>query len=501
MKEGAKMGVGQSLVHITDDPRISIDPEEYVRINRSFQYYANKFPSVSYVDAEGNIKWRPLNSVNATKRIAQRMASITFNEQCKISFENKSVDEFLNNVLEENDFKNKFEENLEKGIVSGGIAARPYVDNGHIKIAWIRANQFYPLRSNTNDISEAAIASVTTRTENDMTIYYTLLEFHQWKDDNSYQIINELYRSDAKDSVGTRYPLSEIYPDLQDIVTLSGKQMVKPLFTYFKMPGANNINIESPLGIGIVDNARNILDNLNRTHDSFMWEIRNGRRTVAVPQSMMRFDNSVHKPEFDTDTDVYVKLMGESDMNITDLTNDIRVQQFTDSINFWLKELEGSVGMAPGTFSFDPKNGIQTATAVVSENSLTYQTRSSILTKVSAFIEDLCVSILELAMTGELFDGQKPKFSDPSLDLKNIGINIHYDDGVFVDKDKQMDEDLKNVTAGALSIKTFLSRNYGLTGDQLDEEMAQIQDERNQKDSFDTIPGRESTLLGGGDGD
>ena len=501
MKEGAKMGFGQSLVHITDDERISIDPEEYLRINRSFQYYANKFPSVHYVNAEGQHKRRPLNSINATKRIAQRMASITFNEQCDISFKDKDVNNFLNKVLADNDFKNKFEENLEKGIVAGGIAARPYVDNDKIKIAWVRANQFYPLRSNTNDISEAAIASVTTRTENDTTIYYTLLEFHQWIGNDTYQITNELYRSDAKDDVGTRYPLNSIYPDLQDSVTLSGKQMVKPLFTYFKMPGANNINVESPLGIGIVDNSRNILDNLNRTHDDFMWEIRNGRRTVAVPQSMMRFDDNKHKPEFDTDTDVYVKLMGESHMAITDLTRDIRVQQFTDSINFWLKELEGNVGMAPGTFSFDPKNGIQTATAVVSENSLTYQTRSSILTKVSAFIEGLCVSILELAMTKELFTNSENTFSDTSLDLHDIGISIHYDDGVFVDKDKQMDEDLKNVTAGALSIKTFLSRNYGLTGDQLDEEMAQIQDERNQKDSFDTIPGRESTLLGGGDGD
>lgn len=491
------MGVGQSLVHITDDPRIAIDPEEYIRINRSFRYYANKFPRVWYVDAEGKRKERPLNSINATKRVAQRMASITFNEQCEISFQDKEVDKFLNGVLDSNDFKNKLEENLEKGIVSGGVAARPYVDNGHIKIAWVRANQFYPLRSNTNDISEAAIASITTRIEHDTTIYYTLLEFHQWTDEHTYQITNELYRSDSKNAVGTRYPLSEIYPDLEESITLSGDQMVKPLFCYFKMPGANNINVESPLGIGIVDNSRNILDNLNRTHDSFMWEIRNGRRTVAVPQSMMRFDDNVHKPEFDTDTDVFVKLMGESDMSITDLTHDIRVQQFTDSINFWLKELEGNVGMAPGTFSFDPKNGIQTATAVVSENSLTYQTRSSILTKVSAFIEDLCISILELAMTPELFDGQKPKFNT-NVDLNNIGITIHYDDGVFVDKDKQMDEDLKNVIAGTLSKLTFLTRNYGLSDDKAKEELQRIQDET---PTVDTMSGSENSMFGGGDGD
>lgn len=500
MKEGAKMGIGQSLVNITDDPRIAIDPEEYNRINRDFRYYANKYPSIGYVDAEGKSKTRPLNSINLTKRMAQRMASITFNEQCEISFEKKKLNEFINNVLTENNFKNKFEENLEKGIVAGGIAARPYVDNDKIKIAWVRANQFYPLRSNTNDISEAAIASVTSRIENDTTIYYTLLEFHQWTGDDTYKITNELYRSDNKNEVGTKYPLETIYPDLEEQIILSGPQMVRPLFSYFKMPGANNINLESPLGIGIVDNSKTVLDNLNKTHDSFMWEIRNGRRTVVVPETMMKFDNTSHKPTFDTDTDVYVRLMGEeSEVGVKDITHDIRVQQFTDAINFWLKELEGNVGMAPGTFSFDPKNGIQTATAVVSENSLTYQTRSSILTNVSAFIENLCISILELAMTKDLFTGHKQLFSDTSLDLNNIGININYDDGVFVDKDKQMDEDLKNVAAKALSKKTFLKRNYGLSDTDIDSELEQIRKET--LETTDTIPGSETSFLGGGDGD
>lgn len=498
-KEGAKMGVGQSLVHITDDERIAIDPAEYARIHKAFDYYRNKHPSVSYVDAEGNSKRRPLNAINATKRVAKRLASITFNEQCDISFESDSLSNFLNDVLSKNNFKNSFEENLEKGIVAGGMAVRPYVDNNEIKLAWVRADQFYPLRSNTNDISEAVIASVTSRIENDTTIYYTLLEFHQWLDDDTYQITNELYRSDNKHEVGTKYPLNTIYPDLEEVVKLSGTQMVRPLFVYLKMPGANNINLESPLGVGIVDNCRATLDNLNMTHDSFMWEVKNGRRTVAVPESMMRFDDTAHKPTFNTDTDVFIKLMGEADMNITDLTHDIRVQQYTDSMNYWLKELEADVGMSPGSFSFDAGTGMKTATEVVSENSLTYQTRSSLLTNVSEFIENLCVSILELAMTKELFNGQTPKFSDATLDLNNIGIKIHYDDGVFVDKDKQMDEDLKNVIAGALSKQTFLARNYGLTDSDALEELEKIKSE--QDPTTDTTAGNENALLGGGDSD
>lgn len=488
------MGLGKSLVNITDDSRIAMDPSEYIRMNQNFDYYADRFPKIRYKASLGDMRERHFNSVNMTKRVAQRIASIVFNEQAAISFDDEALGKYINSVLAENDFMRNFEMNLEKGIVAGGFAARPYVDNGHIKIAWVRANQFYPLEANTNHISEAAIASVTTRTEQDTTIYYTLLEFHQWTE-NGYQITNELYRSDNKHVVGVQYPLNAIYPDLPEQVELTGPQMVRPLFDYFRMPGANNLNLESPLGIGIVENNRNTLDNLNKTHDSFMWEVRMGKRRVVVPASMLKTDRN-HQPVFDTDTDVYESLPSEEDFNITDLTNPIRVQDYSDTMNYWLKELEEGIGLAAGTFSFDPKTGMNTATGVVSLNSMTYQTRSSILTNVTAFIEDLCTSIMELALSPQLFDGQQAAYTG-NVDLNNLGIHIHYDDGVFVDKDKQMDEDLKNVVAGALSKRTFLQRNYGLSEQDAKEELEKIQAE--QQPTIDTAAGTEGTLLGGDD--
>ncbi|WP_238333651.1 phage portal protein [Companilactobacillus mishanensis] len=498
------MGTRKSLSKITDDSRIDMDVNEYIRIDRDFKYYANNYPKKQYIDAEGARRERAYNTINIAKRASKRIASIVFNEQCKISFEDKTLGDFLNQVLDDNDFKNQFEENLEKGIVAGGFAMRPYVSNGKIKIAWIRADQFYPLRSNTNSISEAAIASRSTTTENNENVYYTLLEFHEWKQDN-YVITNELYRSTEPSIIGMQVDLADLYPDIEPVIIINGAKMVHPLFSYFRMPGANNISLESPLGVGIVDNTKHTIDDLNLTHDSFMWEIRNGKRTIAVPESMLKFDppqkgvKRAHRPMFDTDTDVYVQMMGESDIQIKDLTSSIRVQEFTDSMNAFLREFESDIGMAPGTFSYDSKTGFQTATQVVSENSMTYQTRSSILTNVTACIEDLCEAILELASVPEFFTDGVAQFSlDNVENLNDLGMSIKYDDGVFVDKDKRMDEDLKNVVAGTLSKLTYLQRNYGMSEKDAKAELQRIQDETPQAD---TIAGNESSMFGGGDGD
>ena len=149
-KGAAATGVTGSLSKITDDLRISIDPDEYVRIQTDLEYYSDKLQYIHYQASDGIEKKRPKNTINMAKTAARRIASVVFNEKAEIHVKDSNeADKFLNDVLEDNDFKNKFEEALEKGVALGGFAMRPYIDGNHIKIAWVRADQFYPLQSNT----------------------------------------------------------------------------------------------------------------------------------------------------------------------------------------------------------------------------------------------------------------------------------------------------------------------------------------------------------------
>ncbi|WP_153049492.1 phage portal protein, partial [Streptococcus suis] len=97
-----------------------------------------------------------------------------------ISDKHAEAKEFINKVLEDNKFIKNLSTYLEPMFATGGLAVRPYVDNGRIEFSWCLADTFYPLKSNTNAVSECAIASRSINVENDKEIFYTLLEFHEW---------------------------------------------------------------------------------------------------------------------------------------------------------------------------------------------------------------------------------------------------------------------------------------------------------------------------------
>ena len=475
------------LTNITDDPRISIASEEYERINVAKSYYKDDLGRVRYLNSYGNHMSRDLISVNVTKMAARRLASIIFNEQCTITVGDDKTNNLIGQILADNDFFNQYEEKLEEGIALGGGAIRPYVEDDKIKLAWVNASQFYPLHSNKNEIDEAAIASQTTVTEGNMNVYYTLLEFHQWNADGTYKITNELYRSENINTVGIQVPLNTLdeYKNLQPQVTLTG--LTKPLFAYFKSPGANNKQLDSPLGLGLVDNSKKIIDAINQTHDSFYWEVKMGQRRVVVPAEMLRpgasYGNDevdqLRPPVFDDDENVFVQMYGDDEMKITDLTAPIRNDQYQQAMDFFLSEFENSIGLSQGTFTSTP-SGIQTATEVVSNNSMTYQTRSSYLTQVDKQIKALVVAILELMECGQLFDDGKARWSG---DPEDVDINIDFADGVFTDKTSQFTQDSQAVTMGVMPKKRFLMRNFSLDEEQADQWLAELTEEQPEQDS------------------
>lgn len=434
----------QNLTNITDHPKIAVSSTEYERIRENVRYFSGRYPQVEYLDSNGTQNKRDFNHLPVGRTAAKKIASLVFNEQAEIKIDDEQANKFIKAQLLNDRFTKNFERYLESCLALGGLAMRPYVDDDRVRVSFIQAPVFLPLQSNTQDVSSAAIVTKTIKSEGNKQRYYTLIEFHEWSKDG-YTITNELYKSDNQNVVGSRVLLSELYEDLEEVVELNG--LSRPLFTYLKTPGMNNKDINSPLGLSIFDNAKTTIDFLNTTYDEFMWEVKMGQRRVAVPTQMIKTeyaqngDKVTVKREFEAGHNVYEQFdSGDMDkgIGITDLTTPIRSDDYIKAINKGLSLFEMQIGVSAGMFSFDGKS-MKTATEIVSENSDTYQMRNSIVSLVEQSLKELIISMLELAKAYKLYSGNIPE-------MDKISINL--DDGVFTDRNAELDYWIKVVNAG-----------------------------------------------------
>lgn len=506
-KGGVKLGLVQqkSLSSITDDPRIKVPAEEYERINKAKRYYQDNLPKVKYWTTKGEQK-RDINSLNVLKSASQALASLMFNERCSIKVNDAALQNLLDEIFKENDYYLDQETHLEMWIALGSGVIRPYVENDKIKLSWANATEIYPLEANTTKVEQIAISRRLQKVENNNAVYYTLLEFHQWgnwttdeqgRKYRPYIITNELYRSGDPNTIGEQVPLDYVdeYAGLSSTTTIN--YLEKPLFAFYRNAGANNKNLVSPLGIGLCDNWFSTVDDINMVHDGFEWEVKTGYRRVSIPRSWVRRQQNMNGhqiPEdqqyfWDPNDAVFVPVNSKDDTSsFKDLSINIRNEQYEGAMDFFLRELENDLKLSPGTFTVTP-SGVQTATEVVTNNSKTYQTRSSYLTMLEKTIDQLVYAITELLQNGDLWSDGKARWNG---DLDSLVITPDFNDGVFVDQEAQRSADLQAVQASVMPKIQFIMRNYDLSEEEAKKWLQQIQDEQSP-----TPPDQEMSMFPG----
>lgn len=453
-KGGAKIGMVETLDNITDHPKIGIDLKEYNRILGNKAMYENEFPDVEYIASNGTKEYRPYHSLNTPKIISRKLSKLVFNDGCSISLDNDDDNEYLQKTFSKSKFIKNFGEELEAGYAIGGLALRPYVDtnSGEVKIAFCRADTFFPLQSSSNDISEACIANKSTESVGKKTYYYTLLEFHEWEGEN-YVIRNELYKSENSNKVGMRIPLKDYtkYEELEEEIIL--KDFSRPLFVYIKLAGKNNKDLNSPLSLGVLDNAKRQFKDINDKYDQFMWEIEESSRKILASDHFfkVRYDDKGNPVKlFDSKTNVYQKLKSDEPF-ISEFVPSLRSSEFIESINFILRVIEIQTGFSSGTFSFDGQS-MKTATEIISENSETFSTRSDNVLLVEEALKELIITIFELATAYKLHSRSG-----------ELGINVDFDDGVFQGQDQKADYYSKLVVGGLTSKKRAIEQLFNVT--------------------------------------
>lgn len=459
-------------------------------------------PAPTIADAKGV---RNLYRLDAAKAICAEMAGLVWGDDCSIDVSIKGRDEktedplnaFVHKVLTNNAFHTKMQESIEEAVALGGNALKTWCesrfdDNGNtipgtekLMIGYSMADQFVPLSWDNAKVTEGVFISRQAKDG----YYYTRLEWHRWNGE-TYTVTNELYRSEiqkgktpgeSQDILGMRYPLHEIFPNLEEQTEIP---VSESLFTYWRTPIANNLDDNSPLGISIYANSLDTLHALDICYDSFVREFRLGKKRIIVPAAAVRY---VTDPQtgaqcryFDANDETYEALNSDDPeaLKVTDNSVTLRVDEHIAAINAFLSILCLQTGFSAGTFTFDQHDGLKTATEVVSENSKTYKTIKTIQKQLRPSLEHLVRNIIDVAILYEMTDenGQ----SIEALAAPGYEIKVTFDDGVTQDRQTNINEGVMLVGAGVMSKYKFLTDpkyGQGLTDEEANAELARIKAE------------------------
>jgi A118 family predicted phage portal protein len=214
-------------------------------------------------------------------------------------------------------------------------------------------------------------------------------------------------------------------------------------------------------------------------------EFRLGKKRIIVPARMIKNvvdpETGTQRRYFDATDETYEALSTDDpdSLRFQDNSVELRVEEHIAAINAFLNIFCLQVGLSFGTFSFDAKGGLKTATEVISENSKTYKTVKNFQNMIRPAVERLVENIIAVAA---LYDMKTPDGqSVAALRDRGFEVNVAMDDGITQDRQTNINEGVTLVGAGLLSKKSFLTDpKYGqcLTEQDAEKELAQIAKEK-----------------------
>lgn len=377
---------------------------------------------------------RSLALLNTAKVLCDRFAVFAFSEPPEVVCGSKNAGDLLRDVIEKTNLFGRMSEELSYAFAMGGCVFRPYLHGGDIGIDCVFGDGFIPTQWDSCGIYEGCFRSVRFKDG----YRYTLLEFH-----GGGSIMHRLFRSRDSSSLGCECELSELYPELDE----DAKGFGTPLFSCFKLAGANNIFPELPLGLSAFANAADTLKALDIAFDSFMREFVLGRKRIIVPsscvQTVVDIATGEQRQYFDADDEAYVALKcdEERDLKITDNTVELRIDEHVKAINALLNILCFQVGLSAGTFSFDVNEGVKTATEIISRDSRTAATVRAHQNNLGGALKRLFRSVLQLGVCcGRL-----------SPEDARCSIDISWHDGIITDENTIAENNIRLVNNGLKS--------------------------------------------------
>lgn len=345
-----------------------------------------------WVDEEGHIK-----TVNFAKAICSETARLaTLGISVKV--DGGARGEWLQEQIESMYFNLRHW--VEYGCAYGTVVLKP---NGRTVEAFT-PGRFYVTEADNGEITGAVFQDYAYDSIEKK--HYHRLEYHRFIGEGEsrvYVVTNRCFVAQSANDNGK--PVSIEFTPWSDLAEEVMIQNVKqPLYGVFRTPQANNIDIDSAMGMPIFAEAIEELKDLDIAYSRNVKEILDSKRLTIIDsdrlmvsgQKVKNTAQGIAKAAQDIGLPDYIKALGSSSDNkevYHEINPELNTEMRLKGIDALLSQIGYKVGFANGHFVFDQSTGIQTATGVEAEQQRTIQFIKDVRDKLEDCVKGLIYAL------------------------------------------------------------------------------------------------------------
>lgn len=355
----------------------------------------------------------------------------------------------------------KLEINIEEGCALGSLLFKPYVSRGKVMIECITPENFIPIQFTDDELTGVGCFSRFTKGH----FYYSRLEKQIYDPDACiHTVISKFYVSRDPNALGDEIP-EDRFP-IPVVGNYKIHNVDRPLFGFWRVPRANTIDKESPLGISVFAPAINKIHVADRQWDMFLWEFEGGELAVDADERFLRpvqrEDGTVQTVIPKGKERLFRKLKISATTSEKPLYEvyapALRESAYGKGLDKILKQIEFSVCLSYGSIS-DPQNVDKTAEEVKSSKYRSFAFVSRLQSSLQDTLEDVIYAIDQYASACNL------------APVGTYEVQWNWGDGILEDNEKETQIRLQEVNSGIVDPIDYLMWRYGYTEEQAREKL------------------------------
>lgn len=437
----------------------------YTNIGEWLEWYRGNVKSFHSIKVSNGLTTptREIYALKMAKRVCEDWASSMLNEDVNIvvNSNNKKSSIFVqgskgnSGVFGSNNFDVLLSQTIEQMFALGTSALIIDLDNiavdeqgnvvdgskATIKLKSVNATRIIPISWSNGVVTEASFVSELVH----LGKTYYVVSSHI-KEDDGYVIYNDL--------IDTNYKTTSLNINLLPVLRTKS---LKPLFYIMKTNIANNIDLDSPMGLSIYANAIDTLKGCDVAYDCCLREVITGQRIVMMNKCLLTTDDSGRPIAPQDVKQTYMQFFGDdAQSDVSEFIKEFHPTLNTDALDKELQNqlnmLSSKVGLGSNYYRFDSSSGVVTATEYVGERNDFMRNAVKISKSIKIVLKDLVLGIL--------FVGKN--ILGANVD-DNAKIDITLSDGVVEDDTKEREQDRQDVRDGIMTKAEYRAKWYGET--------------------------------------